>query len=118
MKKLIVTGILCTLYICGVAQQPYPPAPPAAGNITAMEYFFDSNPGFGNGTALTGFTALPNIVNYNGTVSLAGVAPGFHRFYIRTKNVNGTWSLTNNVFFDNYNVPVYNSGPPAPPNIT
>lgn len=95
----------------------YTPAPIAAGAITDIEYFIDANPGFGSGTALTGFTSSPNINNYNGTVNLTALPAGFHRIYFRTKDANGKWSLTNNAFFDNYTVPVYNTAPAALSNI-
>ena len=118
MKKIIITNIFCSIYIFVLAQQPYPPAPPAVVNITAMEYFIDNNPAFGNGTPLTGFTAATTINNFNGTINLTGVTPGFHRFYIRSKDADGKWSITQNSFFDNYAVPVYNAAPPATANIT
>ena len=107
MKKLFSTIAISILYIFVQAQQPYPAAPPAPGNITAIEYFIDINPAFGSGTALTGFTASPNINGFNGSVNLTGLTPGFHRIYFRTRDVNGTWSISNNNFFDNYTAPVY-----------
>lgn len=118
MKKISVAAILCSLYFYIQGQQPYPAAPPAPANINSIEYFYNSKPEFGSGTALTGYTASNNISNFSGTVSLTGLTPGFHRFYIRSADASGKWSLTNNSFFDNYNVPVYNAAPPAPVNIT
>ncbi len=117
MKKLIIILVCLQSIIC-FAQPPYPPAPPAPGNITNIEYFIDSKPEFGSGTALTGFTAAANISNFNGTVNVAGLPSGFHRIYFRSKDANNTWSLTNNAYFDNYTVPVYAPAPPAPTNIT
>jgi len=95
----------------------YSAAPIAAGAITDIEYFIDANPGFGSGTALTGFTTSSNINNYNGTVNLGALPTGFHRIYFRSKDANGKWSLTNNSYFDNYSVPVYNTAPAAFSNI-
>lgn len=108
---------LCFLYIFAQAQQPYPIAA-AAGNITGIEYFFDSKPEFGSGIALTGFTPSLDINGFASTVSLSGVSPGFHRIFFRSRDINGKWSLANNAFFDNYIVPVYNAAPVAPANIT
>lgn len=82
--------------------------PSAPGNITAIEYFINSNPEFGSGTPVTGFTPSANIAGLNADVAI-GVSPGLHRFYIRSKEVNSKWSLTNNSLFDNYNVPLYGS---------
>jgi Secretion system C-terminal sorting domain len=117
MKKyLIITGWL----VCNFAnaQIPYPAAPPAAGAITGIEYFIDSNPGFGSGTPLTGFISSVNINNFNGNVNITGLPAGFHRIYFRSKDADGKWSLSNNAFFDNYNVPVYATAPIAAGAIT
>jgi hypothetical protein len=118
MKISVIICATCMLQLVVQAQQPYPTAPPAPGNINAIEYFIDHNPGFGSGTALTGFASSQNITGFAGTVNLSIIAPGFHRIYFRSRDVNGNWSLANNSFFDNYNVPVYNPAPPAPVNIT
>jgi hypothetical protein len=117
MKKYlsIMVSLFCSF---ANAQTPYPPAPPAAGAITNIEYFTDSKPEFGSATALTGFTSSTNINNFNGTVNLTALLPGFHRIYFRSKDADGKWSLTNNSFFDNYNVPVYATAPAAPAAIT
>ena len=112
MKKAFITIAISILYIFAQAQQPYPAAPAAPGNITAIEYFIDANPNFGSGTPLTGFTASPDINGFGGVINLTGLPSGFHRIYFRTRDANGKWSLSNNAFFDNYNVPVYASAPP------
>ena len=109
---------LCFLYIFAQAQQPYPTATAAGGNITGIEYFFDSKPEFGSGIALTGFTPSSDINGLASTVNLTGVTPGFHRIFFRSRDINGKWSHANNTFFDNYIVPVYNAAPAAPVNIT
>lgn len=118
MKKIIISGLLCFLYLFIQAQQPYPIAPPAPGNITTIEYSIDNMAGFGTGVLVTGFIVSPDISNFAGTVNINGLASGFHRIYFRSKDANGIWSHVNNAFFDNYLVPIYNSAPPAPVNIT
>ena len=95
----------------------YATAPAASSNITAMEYFIDTKPEFGSGNTISGFTPAANISAFNTNASLTGVSKGFHRFYIRSKDLSDKWSLTNNVFFDNYNVPLYNTAPPSVTNI-
>jgi hypothetical protein len=95
----------------------YATAPAPAANITGIEYFIDSKPEFGSGTPLTGFTPSSNISSFTGSASVSGLPQGFHRFYIRSKDAGDKWSLTNNVFFDNYTVPVYSTAPSSPPNI-
>lgn len=109
----VISILVCFCSLSGYAQVPYPAAPALPGAITVIEYFIDSNPGFGSGTALTGFTSSVNIDNFNGSVNLSGLPAGLHRIYFRCKDANGKWSLTNSAFFDNFNVPVYNTAPPA-----
>jgi subtilase family serine protease len=116
MKKVFTT-IIIFLQLVVYAQQPYPTAPPAAGNITAIEYYIDAVPGFGNGTPLTGFSPSQDINAFATTINVAGIPSGFHRIYFRTRDAGGRWSQQSNSFFDNYNVPVYATAPAAPSNI-
>lgn len=67
---------------------------PAAQNIVAAEYFIDTDPGFGEGTSITITPAL-ELNNAAVTVNTNGLSNGVHRLYIRTKNAEGKWSLSN-----------------------
>jgi gliding motility-associated-like protein len=60
-------------------------------NIINAEYFFDSDPGLGNGTPLS---ITPGAIT-NFTVSLpsTGLSPGFHFLAIRTQRADGSWGL-------------------------
>ncbi|MFT3980739.1 MAG: T9SS type A sorting domain-containing protein [Ferruginibacter sp.] len=114
----------CLLLFCiscsGVlqAQDPaYPDAPAAALNITAAEYFFDNDPGFGNGTSIT-ISASTDIANAAVTVNTAGLSNGVHQLYLRTRNSNGSWSLTSVKNFTVDYDPAYTTAPPAAGNIT
>lgn len=69
----------------------------AQPNITAAEYFFDNDPGFGNGTGITGFTAATDIAGHNFNADVSLLASGMHTLYVRTRNANGIWSTTNNM---------------------
>lgn len=71
----------------------YAGTPAAAQNIIAAEYFFDTDPGFGNGTPIT-ITGALDINNFAATVNTTGLSLGTHRLYIRTKNNEGSWSIT------------------------
>lgn len=65
---------------------------PVTGNaFVQAEYFFDTDPGLGNGTsiALTGNT---DSSSFAGNVSTAGLLPGYHTLHVRAKNVQGLWS--------------------------
>jgi len=59
--------------------------------LTRVEYFFDIDPGFGNGTVIP----IANAVNITQgfTVPLGTVSEGFHSLYIRAKDNNGLWSI-------------------------
>lgn len=62
------------------------------GAITAAEYFIDNDPGAGNGTAVT-VGASGNTVNFTASFPVAALSNGFHNLAIRTRDVNGIWSL-------------------------
>ena len=61
-------------------------------NIITAEYFFDADPGIGNGTAIT-IPTPGTIVNFTASVSTASLSSGFHVVAIRVKDANGVWSL-------------------------
>jgi len=63
-----------------------------AQSISTAEYFFDEDPGVGNGTALSVDENSGQLIQ-NFTITTAGLTEGFHNFHIRTQGTNGTWSL-------------------------
>ncbi|HTH56905.1 MAG TPA: gliding motility-associated C-terminal domain-containing protein [Cyclobacteriaceae bacterium] len=66
--------------------------------ITKTEYFFDSDPGQGNGTSLP----IPTSSTENNlfSVNIGSLAPGFHQLAMRYKDDKGHWSLfTNRTFY-------------------
>ncbi len=81
MKKYLATFCLISISFFTSAQ-----------NITQVEYFLDENAGFGKNTVVnvtpSADAAFPITVNANGAV------PGFHKFYLRTKDSDGKWSQT------------------------
>jgi hypothetical protein len=70
----------------------YAPIFARAQNVVQAEYFLDADAGFGQ-NKLVNFTPIAD-GSFTFTVDLAGVAAGFHKLYIRTKDSNGKWSLT------------------------
>lgn len=72
--------------------QPPPVILPPSPKIVAAEYFFDSDPGIGNGTAATSFTAADS-VDVNDNISVASLSTGTHNFFVRVKDSTGTYSL-------------------------
>lgn len=71
----------------------------SAQNINRIEYFFNTNPGFGQATSLTGFTSSADIANFTALIDLSSVSYGVNNLYIRAKDANGNWSITNVVPF-------------------
>jgi len=67
----------------------YPLAP--STDIVAMEYFFDTDPGFGNGTPVP--VTADTVTNTAFDIDISGLEAGYHKVYFRTKNENEVWSL-------------------------
>jgi hypothetical protein len=62
-------------------------------NITKVEYFVDTDPGFGLGNNVP-VTPAANISNLQFTIGLGAVPAGFHTLYVRAKDAGGHWSLS------------------------
>ncbi|MDG2449808.1 MAG: hypothetical protein P8M34_09215 [Saprospiraceae bacterium] len=60
--------------------------------VSNLEYFIDTDPGYGAATSLSAPSSLNFSRNY--TISLGSISPGIHTLYIRAKNENGDWSFT------------------------
>ena len=60
--------------------------------LKQAEYFFDTDPGLGNGTAVTAFTKADQI-SITQDISTTGLSSGFHHLYIRVKSDDNHWSL-------------------------
>lgn len=72
-------------------------APAKATNVSAVEYFIDTDPGFGKGTAVP-FTVGSNI-STDVIIPLTNVAAGYHVLHVRSKDDLGQWSLTTRYTF-------------------
>lgn len=59
--------------------------------IVAAEYFFDSDPGNGNATAIA--VSPGQSININKDLSVTGLTQGFHYVAVRTKSANGQWGI-------------------------
>jgi len=78
------------------------PAHAAPGNLTALEYFFDADPGFGNATRLT-IPAGTDLQQYQFAADVSGLTDGTHTLYIRSV---GNWSMTSSRTFRISNNPL------------
>lgn len=67
------------------------------GNLVQMEYFIDNDPGFGLATQRT-VTPGQNISQaFN--LDVSGFDNGVHHFFVRVKDEDGIWSLTQHTVF-------------------
>jgi Secretion system C-terminal sorting domain len=80
MKKILIAAVLFCMAISTSAQ-----------NITAAEFFVDTDPGVGNGTPVA--VAPGTTVSFNAVVPTISLANGFHFVVIRTKDAAGNWGL-------------------------
>jgi Secretion system C-terminal sorting domain len=108
MKKYIIIIGLVWGFVAQ-AQFDYPPVPPALANIITAEYFIDTDPGFGAATAMP-LSAATNIPALLAAIDLSGITPGVHRLMTRSKDANGSWSITATSTFENLQ-PAYNNAP-------
>lgn len=88
--------------------RPYATAAPALP-VTEMEYFFDADPGLGNGIHLN-VAPHQNISNATAVINISELSKGVHRLYVRAKDEAGRWSLTNVTLFDNVALEPYPAG--------
>lgn len=61
-------------------------------SIEEMEYFFDNDPGFGNGHPVT--IQTDTLVEQTFIADLSGLNTGLHSLYVRAKDCFGNWSLS------------------------
>lgn len=83
----------------GIAQRRmfYLEAPVDQSNLelTALEYFFNEDPGVGNGISLN----LNPEKEFIGTIETAGLDAGFHKLYVRYQDSRGNWGNSQNRLF-------------------
>ena len=65
--------------------------PTTGSNLSAAEYFIDSDPGVNNATAIP--ITSGQILNNTFTIPTSGLSNGLHVLHIRVKDLDGTWSL-------------------------
>ena len=58
--------------------------------VVRAEYFFDTDPGYGNATIINNVTSGDN----NLSLSVEGLSPGAHMLYVRSQASDGVWSAT------------------------
>ena len=73
--------------------------------------------GFGNCTQIP-FTPGIDIANLNANINISGLPVGVHRLYIRSKDANGKWCITNFSVFDNSAIMPYPNAAGSPPSVS
>lgn len=73
-----------------VTQEEFP-------NIVSVEYFFDADPGHGNGISIPFSSAPTSDIQIN--ITTASLALGLHRLYLRAKDENGNWGIAQALSF-------------------
>lgn len=75
-------------------------------HINNGEYFFDTDPGPGNGFPI-GSIINGDTVNFSKNISVSGLGLGYHLMYVRLRSDNGIWSLPDSrliIVYDTLNV--------------
>lgn len=77
--------------------------------LTEVEYFYDQDPGYGNGFPYDGFQQNQQL-QMSFLAGVSNLEPGAHAFYIRTKNGLNQWSQTLSQQFELVNCDLSISG--------
>ncbi|MDO7173869.1 T9SS type A sorting domain-containing protein [Mariniflexile sp. AS56] len=87
MKKLITISVL----LCFLLAQ-------AQNEVKTAEYFYDSDPGVGNGNAIT-LNANTGSLNQKLTIPTTTLSAGFHSLHIRSRDAQNQWGLYDRAIF-------------------
>lgn len=68
---------------------PWDAQPFETTTVAGMEYFFDADPGQGNGIQVYG----RNAIDLDEVISTSSLSPGIHRLYVRARNSSGDWGM-------------------------
>lgn len=78
--------------------KPYSSSASLQPDINRVEYFVDTDPGYGNATPLS-ISAAKDIANLSINISLTPLNEGVHIVGIRSRDSKGAWSLDNKWIF-------------------
>jgi hypothetical protein len=71
----------------------------AAVNLSKVEYFIDTDPGFGNATQITVPASTTDFSNQVFNIDPTSLSTGLHSVYMRAQDANGAWSHTQKWIF-------------------
>ncbi|MFZ4399671.1 MAG: hypothetical protein ACOYO1_06535 [Bacteroidales bacterium] len=80
-----------TLFYTNPPTDIFPPLQQANFNFVSAEYFYDNDPGIGNGKTL--FVIPADTINMMYTTDLTGLSSGIHKIYVRVKDLSNKWSI-------------------------
>ena len=86
-----------TFFIANVTAQI--PSNPLPVSIVKMEYFIDTDPGFGKGKSIS-ISSSADVSASNVAIDLSSLGNGVHYIYLRSQDANGNWSETNEQIFN------------------
>lgn len=91
--------------------QTIPPYTAPGAPIDAVEYFIDSDPGFGQGTALQVTSGQDIIIDT--VIDVSQIEPGIHTLHVRARDTSSHWSLIqSNIFWVNIETFFYQNNAP------
>jgi hypothetical protein len=99
-KRLAI--LMLALSVCGCAW--------AQPDVTAIEYFYDTDPGFGGGTPVS-FIAGPQVTDVSFAADITAVSDGIHTLFVRCMDANSIWSAAYSRPFFKMSASTF---PPAP----
>jgi gliding motility-associated-like protein len=65
---------------------------PSTDNLVKFEYFFDTDPGFDNGTTAPVAPPVPSVTNQDIFADASSLSIGSHTIYVRAKDSGGEWT--------------------------
>ncbi|MBH8571319.1 hypothetical protein KB206_20675 [Microvirga sp. STS02] len=77
----------------------YEPGAAVASNINRIEYYFDTDPGFGSGINAPIATPANNLPSFSFVGDATALPDGAHRIFVRARDANGKWSLVGSKTF-------------------
>jgi len=98
--SVVVAGLTATSSSAFTVQSP---------NLTALEYFFNTDPGPGNGIPLT-ITPGTTIDLTNINIATTSLAVGWHTLHVRARDANNVWG-----FYESRQIYVRGPATPDPP---
>ena len=87
MRRILLTLLIAISSVLAVHAQG---DETGGATVVRAEYFFDTDPGYGNATIINNVTSGDN----NLSLSVDGLSPGAHVMYVRSQASNGVWSAT------------------------